>query len=136
MSTSVVSPDGFVFGTLDNTVSITYSTFGVVGQSLTYHNETDQTGVGTYTGDDLTSTDNIFGELLTVTLDWTPDAHRRRLTLLVPDVYLTEDQADAGVEVETLATWTTHLEGRARRGQMQQYEERRLPGTARRVSPR
>lgn len=136
MSTSVVTPDDFVFGTLDNRVSITYSSYGVVGPSLTYHNETDQTGVGTYLGDQLESTDSIFGQLITVTLEWTPDAHRRTLTLLVPVVYLTEDQADAGTEVETLAIWTSHLEGRGRRGQMQLYEEVRLPGTARRTGPR
>lgn len=136
MSTSVVTPDDFVFGTLDNSVSITYSSYGTVGPSLTYHNETDQTGVGTYLGDQLESTDCIFGRLITVTLDWTPDAHRRTLTLLVPAVYLTEDQEDAGTEVETLAIWTSHLEGRSRRGQMQLYEEVRLPGTARRTGPR
>ncbi len=135
MSTSVVTPNNFVFGTLDNRVSITYSSYGVVGPSLTYHNETDQTGGGTYVGDQLESTDSIFGRLITVTLDWTPDAHRRTLTLLVPAVYLNEDQEDAGTEVETLAIWTTHLEGRGRRGQMQRYEEVRLPGTAMRMGP-
>lgn len=135
MSTRVIAPDDFVLGTQDETISITYSTHGVVGPQLTYHNETDQTGVGTYSGDKLESSESILGQLITVTLEWTPDAHRRTLTLLVPPVYLEQDQAEGGAEVETLAIWTTHREGRATRGQMHLYEEVRISGTATRVVP-
>lgn len=135
MSASVVAPDDFVFGTQDETISLTYSTHGVVGPSLTYHNETDQAGVGTYTGDQLESAENILGQLVTVTLEWTPDDDRRTLTLLVPPVYLEQNQGEVGAEVETLAIWTTHREGRATRGQMHLYEEVRLSGTATRVVP-
>jgi hypothetical protein len=134
MAATVVIPDDFVLGTDDEQVSVTYSTYGIVGPSLTYYNEADPTGVGTYTGAQVRTAQSELGDLVTVTLEEIPDAHRRTLTLLVPAVYLDEDQAGSGINLETLVVWVTNLEGQLRRGVVQIYDrERRVSGTARRV---
>lgn len=135
MAATVVIPDDFVLGTVDEQVSVTYSTSGIVGLSLTYHNEADPTGVGTYIGPQVRAAQSELGDLVTVTLEEIPDAQRRTLTLLAPAVSLDADQAVNGITIETLVIWTTSLEGRQARGQVQTYEERRVSGTARRVGP-
>lgn len=133
MSTQVFAPDEFVLGTMDEQISVTYSTHGVVGPQLVYHNEADTTGGGTYAGDDLQVEETILGTLVSVTLGWTPDAERRLLTVLLPTVTL--DDRD-GVEVNTFVVLTNLLEGQVRRGQMHQYTRAlRVEGTASRVGP-
>jgi hypothetical protein len=134
MAATVVMPDDFVVGTDDEQVSVSYSTWGIVGPKLTYHNEADPTGVGEYTGAQVRTEQSELGDLVTVTLEEIPDAHRRMLTLLVPAVYLDEDKAADGTKVETLVIWQTYREGREARGQVQTYDqERRLGGTAKYV---
>lgn len=135
MATNVVTPDDFVLGTDDKQVSVTYTTYGIVGPSLTYHHEADPTGVGTYRGDKVRTAQSELGDLVTVTLEEVPDARRRTLTLLVPAIYLDPDQTANGIGVETLVIWTTTLGGREARGQTQRYEERRVSGTAKWVGP-
>ena len=136
MAATLVTPDDFVLGTDDEQVSVTYSTSGITPPSLTYHNEADQTGVGTYTGAQVRAAQSELGDLITVTLEEIPDAHRRTLTLLVPAVYLDAGQAADGITIETLVVWMTHREGRHAREQVQTYDqERRISGTARRVGP-
>jgi hypothetical protein len=134
MAATVVEPDDFVLGTDDEQVSVSYSTWGIVGPKLTYHNEVDQTGVGTYIGDKVRTADSELAKLVTVTLQEDSDAQRRTLTLLVPAIYLDEDKAANGTRVETVVIWETTLGGREARGQIQTYDqERRLRGTAKYV---
>jgi hypothetical protein len=98
-----------------------------------YHSETDPTGGGTYTGDDLQVEKTILGTLVTVTLDWVADAQRRVLTVLIPTVLL--ENRDS-VEIETFVVIANLLEGQKRRGQMHEYVEAlRVKGTASRVGP-
>jgi hypothetical protein len=133
MSAHIFEPDDFVLGTMDEQISVTYSTHGVVGPQLTYHNEADATGGGTYAGDDLQVEETILGTLVSVTLGWTPDAERRYLTVLLPTVLL-EDRD--GVEVNTFVVLTSLLEGQVRRGQMHEYTQAlRVQGSASRVGP-
>ena len=130
MAATVVMPDDFVLGTDDEQVSVTYTTYGFAGPSLTYHNEADPTGVGTYTGAQVRAAQSELGDLVTVTLEEIPDAQRRTLTLLVPAIYLDADQPGNETSVETLVVWTMNREGPLARGQIQTYEERRVSGTA------
>ena len=131
MAATVVMPDDFVLGTDDEQVSVTYTTYGFAGPSLTYHNEADPTGVGTYTGPQVRTAPSELGDLVTVTLEEIPDAERRTLTLLVPAISLDAGQATNGTSVETLVVWTTNLEGPLRQGQIQTYDQkRRVSGTA------
>ena len=122
MAATVVRPDDFLVGTDDEQVSVTYSDYGMVRPSLTYHNEADSTGTGTYTGDKVQIAQSELGDLVTVTLKWVPDAYRRTLTLLVPTINLDADQAADGINIETLVIWMTNLEGRQARGQIQKYD--------------
>jgi hypothetical protein len=134
MAATVVMPDDYVVGTDDEQVSVTYSTYGIVGPSLRYHNEADPTGVGEYTAAQIRTEQSELGDLVTVTLEENPDAQRRVLTLLVPAVQLDENQAANGIDIETLVIWQTYCEGRTARGQIQTYDqERRVRGTAKRV---
>lgn len=136
MPATAVKPDDFVLGTDDEQISVSYSTYGIVGPSLTYHNEADPTGVGSYSGAQLRIEESELGELVTVTLEDVPDARRRALTLLLPEIRLDEDQAAAGIDVETLVVWSTIHGGREARGQIQTYDaERRVKGSARLVGP-
>ena len=133
MSAQVIEPDDFVLGTMDERISVTYSDYGVVRPQLVYHNETDPTGGGTYTGDDLQVEKTILGTLVTVTLDWVADAQRRVLTVLIPIVLLENRE---GVEIETFVVIANLREGHTRRGQMHEYVEAlRVKGTASRVGP-
>jgi hypothetical protein len=114
MAATVVMPDDYVVGTDDEQVSVTYSTYGIVGPSLRYHNEADPTGVGEYTAAQIRTEQSELGDLVTVTLD--------------------ENQAANGIDIETLVIWQTYCEGRTARGQIQTYDqERRVRGTAKRV---
>src|SRR5215217_538277 len=110
MAATVVMPDDFVVGTDDEQVSVTYSTYGIAGPSLRYHNEVDSTGVGEYTAAQIRTQPSELGDLVTVTLEENPDAQRRMLTLLVPAVYLDENQAASGIDIETLVIWQTFRE--------------------------
>ncbi|MDF2758945.1 MAG: hypothetical protein K0R44_388 [Thermomicrobiales bacterium] len=130
IAATVVMPDDFDFGTDDEQVSVTYTTYGFAGPSLTYHNEADPTEVGTYTGAQVRTAQSELGDLVTVTLEEIPDAQRRTLTLFVPAIYLDADKAGDGINVETLVVWTTNREGPLARDQVQTYEERRVSGTA------
>ena len=133
MPAQVFEPDDFVLGTMDEQISVTYSTHGVVGPQLVYHNESDPTGGGTYTRDDLQVEETVLGTLVSVTLDWTPDAERRLLTVLIPTVLL--ENRD-GVDVNTFVVLASLLGGPVRRGQMHSYEHAvRVQGTASRVGP-
>jgi hypothetical protein len=105
----VVTPNDYVLGTNDEQVSVTYSTYGIVGPSLTYHQEADPTGVGTYAGNKVRTEQSELGDLITVTIEEVPDARRRTLTLLVPMIVLDPDQAVNGVRVEALVLWTTTI---------------------------
>jgi hypothetical protein len=133
ISTSVVMADDFVLGTDDEQVSVSYATYGIAAPLLTYHNEADPRGVGSYQGAQIRTEQSELGDLITVTLEEVPDAQRYTLTLLVPTVYFDADQAAQGIDIETLVIWTTHREGPLARGQIQSYEERRVRGTAKHV---
>lgn len=133
MSAHVYEPDEFTLGTMDERISVTYSTYGVVGPQLTYHNEADGTGVGTYTGDDLHVEETILGRLVSVTLRWVADAERRILSVLLPTVVL---EGSEGVEANTFVVIADLLEGPKRRGQMHTYiEALQVQGIASRVGP-
>ncbi len=118
MGAHISQPDQYVLGTTDETISVTYSTFGVVGPQLTYHNETEASDGGTFTGGDLQIEETILGTLVSVTLNWTPDAERRILSVLLPSVLL---EGDESADVSTFVVRTALLEGRNRRGQMHDY---------------
>lgn len=133
MSTQVLEPDEFVLGTMDERISVTYSDYGAVRPQLVYHNETDPTGGGTYTRDELQVEETILGTLVTVTLDWVADAERRVLSVLIPTVLL---ESRDGVEIETFVVIARILEGQKRRGPLHEYVEAlRVQGTASRVGP-
>ncbi len=132
MGAHISQPDQYVLGTTDETISVTYSTFGVVGPQLTYHNETEASDGGTFTGGDLQIEETILGTLVSVTLNWTPDAERRILSVLLPSVLL---EGDESADVSTFVVRTSLLEGRNRRGQMHDYVQAvGVTGTASRVA--
>lgn len=134
MSTSVFEPDDYRLGTLDERISVGYTTYGVVGPQLTYHNETDSTGSGSYMGEDLHVEETVLGTLVSVTLSWVADAERRVLAVLLPKVLLDDEEQ---VEIDTFVVISNLLEGRTRRGQMHEYIEAvKVHGTASRVGPR
>ena len=134
MGANVSQPDQYVLGTMDETISVTYSTFGIVGPQLTYHNEAEASDGGTFAGGDLQIEETILGTLVSATLHWTPDAERRILTVLLPTVLL---EGDEEAEVSTFVVRTSLLEGRNRRGQMHDYVQAvRVTGTASRVAER
>lgn len=131
MSAHVFEPDEFILGTMDERISVTYSTHGVVGPQLTYHNEVDATGGGTYAGGDLHVEETILGRLVSATLRWTADAERRILTVLLPTVLL---EGRDVAEVDTFIVIANLLEGAKRRGQMHEYVEAvQVQGTASRT---
>jgi hypothetical protein len=130
MSTST-KPDHYVLqGEYDDT-QLTYDTTSITGEPLLSYKD------GKYDvskrGDEIRTQDLGLGTLVTVTLEAVPDANAVHLSVLIPEINL----SDGPTEFETVAILTTTRSGFAGpgllTGALQSYETKALRGTASQV---
>ena len=113
---------------------ITYSASGIDGKPR-LHFEDGERRLD-FVGDQLAAEESEIGRLVTVELSFVPDGQTRILSVLLPEVHLPEESADA--RVKALVIFTTvrsSIGGPAMvRGQVQDYIARHYRGTARAVN--
>ena len=109
-------------------VHITYSTTSFTGKPL--FNYKDSNGTHNFSGADIRTLETEIDTMVTVTLETVPDLHTITLTLIVPDINL----SDCATEFKTIAICTTHKTSiggpNLIKGALQTYAVIELQGTA------
>jgi hypothetical protein len=108
---------------------ITYSTTSITGQPQ-FHYQDQQRDINV-TGGDIRSLETEIGTLVTVTLEVIPDLHTLTVSLLVPQINLTEGNESPLSTPAILTSHRTSIGGPGLvEGQLQTYEVVALEGTA------